>query len=151
MVKKIKDFKYYEAVGRRKEAVVRVRLFITGKDKTVTVDGAKIKAGEIYVNKKPINNFFGSIVERERYLQPLKLTNNIDRFAITILVKGGGKSGQLDAIVLGIAKALVIVDKEAYRSPLKKQGFLSRDSRIRERRKVGTGGKARRRKQSPKR
>lgn len=151
MPKKVKNLQYYEAVGRRKSAVARVRLFLTGKEKSATVGGIKIKAGEIFVNKKPIANFFGSVAEREQYLQPLKLTNNSDRFAISVLVKGGGESGQLDAIVSGISRALEVLDKESYRPLLKKQGLLTRDSRIRERRKVGTGGKARRQKQSPKR
>jgi small subunit ribosomal protein S9 len=151
MVKKTKDLKYYEAVGRRKEAVARVRLYIAGKDKTVTVDGNKIKAGEVFINRKSANLLFPAILEKNIYLQPLKLTQNENRFAVTILLAGGGRAGQLDAIVLGLARALEKVDKETYRPVLKKQGLFTRDSRTRERRKVGTGGKARRAKQSPKR
>ncbi|MBI4009544.1 30S ribosomal protein S9 [Candidatus Roizmanbacteria bacterium] len=151
MPKKTKNLKYYEAVGKRKEAVARVRLFIAGKDKTVTVNGLKIKAGEIFVNKKLLSSVFPSLSEKNQYLLPLKLTQNLDRFAIAILVKGGGKNGQLNAITHGLSRAIVKVDKENYRSILKKHGLLTRDARIRERRKVGTGGKARRKKQSPKR
>lgn len=151
MAKKTKEVKYYEAVGRRKEAVARVRLYIVGKDKTVQVNGLKIKAGEIYVNKKLIDQAYRSIAEKNRYLIPLKLTKNQDRFAISILVKGGGRTGQLDAIIHGLARAIEKVDKENYRPLLKKNNLLTRDARTRERRKVGTGGKARREKQSPKR
>jgi len=151
MVKKTKDLKYYEGVGRRKEAIARVRLFITGKDKTVTVEGNKLKSGEILINKKPADLIFPKNAEKNIYLQPLKITQNENRFALIILTKGGGKNGQLDAIAHGLARALEKVDKEAYRPLLKKQGLFTRDSRTRERRKVGTGGKARRAKQSPKR
>jgi len=70
---------------------------------------------------------------------------------ISVNVTGGGVMGQLDAVTHGIARALAKVDKEEFRPVLKKAGLLTRDSRIRERRKVGMGGKARRKKQSPKR
>jgi small subunit ribosomal protein S9 len=151
MVKKTKDIKYYEGVGRRKSAVARVRLYIPGRDKTATINSLKIKAGNIYVNNKPIETCFSSIVDKKFYCLPLELTNNIDRFAISIQVVGGGKTGQLEAIVHGMAKALLLVDEDAYKPILRKYGFLTRDPRTRERRHVGTGGKARREKQSPKR
>jgi len=151
MVRKIKDLKYYEAVGRRKEAVAVVRLYIVGKDKDVTVQGNKIKAGELFFNKKPIEVAFPLAYQKAQYLLPLKLTNNLDRFAISIISSGGGINGQLDAIILGLSRAIQIIDRETFRPVLKKQGLLTRDPRARERRKVGTGGKARRQKQSPKR
>jgi small subunit ribosomal protein S9 len=151
MAKKNQDVTFYEGVGRRKEAVARVRLYITGKDKTVQVQGKKVSAGHITVNQKPIEEVFGSSFEQKRYLKPLELTNNSDRFAITINVTGGGKNGQLEAIIHGLARALCLVDSDEYRTTLKKEGLLTRDPRTRERRKVGTGGKARRAKQSPKR
>lgn len=151
MVKKTKNLKYYEAVGRRKEAVARVRLYLTGKDKQALVGGIKIKTGEIIVNSKPIKSLFSDPASQFQYLRPLKMTQNLDRFAVSVNVKGGGNKGQLDAIVFGMAKALNLVDRENYRPLLKKQGLLTRDARVRERRKVGTGGKARRKKQSPKR
>ena len=151
MAKKTKDLQYYEGLGRRKEAIARVRLYIVDKDKTVTISGNKLKAGEVYVNKKPADLTFPAIVEKNIYLAPLKLTENENRFATMILVRSGGRSGQLDAIALGLARAIEKVDKEAYRPVLKKSGLFTRDSRKRERRKVGTGGKARRAKQSPKR
>ena len=81
---------------------------------------------------------------------PLKATSSVDRFAISIKVSGGGKKGQLGAIVHGISRALVLVD-EANKKILRSLGLITRDPRVKERRKVGTGGKARREKQSPKR
>lgn len=150
MAKKKGD--YVESVGKRKEAVARVRLFLAkGKEKSVTVDGVNIKQGEIYVNKKPIDQVFSSKAHKVIYLTPLKMVNAEGRFAISILVKGGGNEGQLEAVVHGLARALEKSDKEKMRPTLKKAGLLTRDARIRERRKVGTGGKARRKKQSPKR
>jgi len=80
----------------------------------------------------------------------LKFTENQDRFAISIKGSGGGKTGWLGAISLGIARALVLAD-QSNKPILRKNGLLTRDPRTRERRKVGTGGKARREKQSPKR
>lgn len=151
MPKKAKNLQYYEAIGRRKQSVARVRLFLATKDKAASLGDKKIKAGEIYLNGEPIEKRFSSLYEKETYLLPLKLTNTLDRFAISIFVKGGGKKGQLDAIVHGLSRALERADKETFRPPLKKEGLMTRDSRKKERRKVGTGGKARRRKQSPKR
>jgi small subunit ribosomal protein S9 len=151
VAKKDKTLHFYEGVGRRKEAVARVRLYIVGKDKTATIGGAKVKQGEMVLNKKPIDVLFSSMQEKTRYLAPFKLTNNEERFAVSILVRGGGRQGQLEAVIHGIARALEKSDKETLRPLLKKEGLLTRDSRVRERRKVGTGGKARRVKQSPKR
>lgn len=150
-IKKTKDIKYFEGVGRRKEAVARVRLYLTNKEKTANVFEKKIKRGEIIINKKSISDYFPSQAEKNLYLLPLTLTNSEDRFAISILTRGGGHIGTLEAIVHGLARALEKVDRETYRPILKKAGLLKRDSRERERRKVGTGGKARRAKQSPKR
>ena len=151
MPKKTKEIKYFEAVGRRKEAAARVRLYLVNKEKLANVFDHKIKQGEIFVNKKPISEYFPTISEKNIYLSPLKITDNENRFAISIIVRGGGKNGQLEAVVHGLARAIEKVDKENYRLTLKKAGLLSRDSRKRERRKPGTGGKARRVKQSPKR
>jgi small subunit ribosomal protein S9 len=158
MAKKIKNLQYYEAIGRRKESLARVRLYlVSGKEKTVTVKSKeakeliKIKQGEIFVNHKPIASYFSSNAEKSQYLKPLKVTNNEDRFAVSVLIRGGGLVGQLEALVLGLSRAIEKADKDSYRPILKKEGFLTRDARTRERRKVGTGGKARRQKQSPKR
>lgn len=138
---------YVFAVGRRKEAVARVRLY---RKDSILWENVEVKKGEVFVNKKPGFVYFGKDAERI-YRQPLIVTNADKRFAVAAMVLGGGKVGQLDAVVLGIARALDKFDKEKYRPILKKRGFLTRDPRVRERRKVGMGGKARRRKQSPKR
>lgn len=151
MAKKTKDVQYYEAVGRRKRSVARVRLHLVTKEKPASYGDKKLKAGEIYLNNQPIEKLFPSLFEREYYLLPLKLTNTVERFAISIMVSGGGKKGQLDAVVLGLSRALELVDKETYRPILKKERLLTRDPRKRERRKVGRAGKARKMKQSPKR
>ena len=150
-MKKTKSITYYEAVGRRREAVARVRLYIVGRDKTATVGEQKIKEGEVFVNNKPADLYFPLAIHKARYLIPLELTDSLKRFAVSVLVRSGGKNGQLDAMVHGLARALEKVDKETYRPVLKKASLLTRDPRARERRKVGTGGKARRQKQSPKR
>lgn len=140
-----KDFIF--AIGRRKSSIAQVRLY----KKDVTVWGTTaVKKGEIFVNNKPALEYFGKNFERV-YRQPFQITNTENRFAVSIKVIGGGKMGQLDAAVMSIARALDKVDSEKFHSSLKKKGMLTRDPRVRERRKVGMGGKSRRRKQSPKR
>jgi small subunit ribosomal protein S9 len=134
MAKK-QNFTY--AVGRRKTSSARVRLFI-GK-------------GESTINGQPIEKYFPGEVAREAYLKPFRVVEATDKYHVTVRVVGGGKEGQLDAVVHGIARALALAKKDAFRPQLKKLGLLTRDARERERRKVGTGGKARRQKQSPKR
>ncbi|MCX7955710.1 MAG: 30S ribosomal protein S9 [Patescibacteria group bacterium] len=151
MAKKEKNIQYYESVGRRKRSIARVRLYlINSKNNNVEINGVKINKGEIIVNFKPLEKVFFQNYERDLIKKPLKITNNEDRFAISIIVKGGGFNGQKEAIIHGIAKALILVDNN-YKPLLKKANLLTRDSRKKERRKVGTGGKARREKQSPKR
>lgn len=151
MPKKPKEMQFYQAVGRRKDAVARVRLYITGKEKAATVNGKKINQGEIIVNDKALTAAFTNPVDQKRLVIPLELTNSLDRFAISIKVNGGGMNGQLEAIMHGLSRALNVANPEENRPLLKPQSLLTRDARTRERRKVGTGGKARRAKQSPKR
>ena len=151
MAKKTKDINYYEAVGRRKQSVARVRLYLPKKKGEVLVNKLNIKAGEVYINGKSLEKSALKSYEKNFLSLPLTLTKNQDRFAISILISGGGTTGQLDAMVHGIARALLIVDNETYRPLLKANGLLTRDPRKKETRKVGTGGKARRMKQSPKR
>lgn len=142
---------YVFAVGKRKASVARVRLYKTVKDGLAWGD-VDVKKGEMLVNKKPIAEYFSGEVSRHLYTEPLRVTNAHQlNLAFTIKVVGGGPSGQLQAVIAGIAKALNNLDVEKFRPILKKKGFLTRDARIRQRRKVGTGGKARRKKQSPKR
>ena len=152
ITKKIKELEYYQAIGRRKESVASVRLYIiSGKEGSITKQGIKMKKGEIYIGKKLITEVFPNPVDRARYLLPLKMTNCEDRFVVTITVRGGGKKGQIEAIIHALARALDKVDKVTFHTLLKKQKMFTRDARTRERRKVGTGGKSRRAKQSPKR
>jgi small subunit ribosomal protein S9 len=142
---------YIAATGKRKEAIARVRLYQHVKDDLVW-GTVPVKKGEMFVNEKPITQYFPSVVQRHLYTEPLRITNSHqNNYAFTIKVIGGGPASQLDAVIAGIAKTLQKLDPEKYRSILKKKGFLTRDARIRQRRNVGTGGKARRQKQSPKR
>ncbi len=129
--------KYYFATGRRKTATARVRLFR--------------KKGPILVNEKPIEQYFPSETLEQAYLVPFQITGTLDKYSANIKVNGSGKSGQLGAVVHGIARALSLADREKFRSSLKKYGLLTRDSRMKERRKFGLAHKARARKQSPKR
>jgi small subunit ribosomal protein S9 len=152
MIKKVKNLTYYEAVGRRKQSVARVRLYLVKKSsEAVHVGQLKINAGEIFINGKPIETTSFKSYKKNYLSLPLILTKNEKRFAVSINVNGGGTTGQLDAMVHGISRALIIVDNDTYRPILKVNGLLTRDSRKKETRKVGTGGKARRMKQSPKR
>lgn len=142
---------YIFAVGRRKSSVARVRLYQAVKA-DLTWGDLPVKKGELVVNQKPIAEYFSSEVSRRTYTEPLRITNaHQQNYAFTIKVAGGGPAGQLQAVVAGIAKALSVLDEEKFRPTLKKKGFLTRDSRVRERRVVGMGGKSRRKKQSPKR
>ena len=129
--------KFTFAVGRRKEAVARIRLF-KGK-------------GENVVNDRPIENYFPGEMARFSYLLPFKETGTEGKYFTTARIIGGGSSSQLGAFIHGLARALSSLEDSGFRQVLKKRGLLTRDARTRERRKVGTGGKARRKKQSPKR
>ena len=151
MAKKTKNAQYFEGIGRRKFAVARVRLYLVNRSKTAEVNGQTLKAGECLINDKALATSNLSSWEKNFILSPLNLTENLERFVITVHVSGGGKNGQMEAIVHGLARAIELVDRTQYRPILKNQGLLRRDARTRERRKVGTGGKARRVKQSPKR
>ncbi|MDP3724473.1 MAG: 30S ribosomal protein S9 [bacterium] len=124
------------AVGRRKTAVARVRL-IMGKS-------------PIVVNNKPANEYFRHPLFVETLNRPFVLTETQEKYTATVRVKGSGSSGQLGATVHGIARALASASPE-YRKTLKAAGLLTRDPRAKESRKYGLAGKARKKKQSPKR
>lgn len=143
-----KDFVH--AVGRRREAVARIRLYHEPKEPVMWGE-EKIEKGQIFVNGKPIAQYFAGSVTKAAYEEPLRVTNMLEKCIVTVIVAGGGKNGQLDAVIHGISRALSKHDTEKHRKTLKKKGFLTRDPRTRERRKVGMGGKARRKRQSPKR
>lgn len=127
---------YITTVGRRKEAIARIRL-MEGKGQN-TVEG------------KPINEYFTSLISQKAYLKPFEVTQTIDKYFASILVSGGGFSSQLGAVVHGISRALAKADSEK-RTALKRAGLLTRDPRAKERRKYGLAQKARAGKQSPKR
>lgn len=144
--------KYYEAVGRRKTATARVRLYPIGDaKKEVKFWDYKLAPGVILVNQKPAVKYFPGEVNKKRYSEPFRTTNTFSKFATTVLVSGSGNTGQLEAMIHGIARAIEKVDKEKYRPILKKRGYLTRDPRMKERRKPGYAQSARAKKQSPKR
>ena len=132
---------YIWAVGRRKRAVARIRMFQKTK---------KDSAIDIIVNEKPIGQYFTSPVAKLIYAEPLELTDTLDKYKVTVKVTGSGMTGQLDAIKHGIARALIKADA-SHRAILKSNGLLTRDSREKQKRMIGHGGKARSKKQSPKR
>ena len=114
---------YHQAVGRRKSAIARVRLYPG--------------TGEFVVNGKESREYFGGRdLHQITILTPLRLTNTADRFLVSVKVVGGGVSGQAGAIRHGVARALTRFDPEL-RSALKKAGLLTRDARVKERKKVG--------------
>ncbi|WPL15461.1 30S ribosomal protein S9 [Thiorhodovibrio winogradskyi] len=123
------------ATGRRKSAAARV--FLT------------LGSGKIEVNGKPLDKFFGRETARMVVRQPLETLSMLDRIDMRITVSGGGTTGQAGAIRHGIARALVDYN-DAYRAPLRQAGFLTRDAREVERKKIGLH-KARKRPQFSKR
>lgn len=113
------------ATGRRKEAVARVWL--------------KPGSGQITVNKRPIDNYFGRETSKMIVRQPLELTQRLEQMDVVALVNGGGLSGQASALRLGITRALM--DQESTLRPsLKAAGYVTRDARSKERKKYGQRG-----------
>lgn len=140
----MKKSEHTYAVGRRKTAIARVRLY--PKASVPDKDGV-----QLLVNDKSAEVYFGGNAEKNQYRLPFILTETLTKMSASVKVVGGGTQAQLGAIVHGIARALTKLNSEKYRATLKTAGLLTRDPRAKERRKVGTGGKARRAKQSPKR
>ena len=138
---------YKSFVGKRKEAVARLRLYVAGLP---TVVDTKVKKGDILVNDKKVEDYFKGIVAKATYEEPFRITNTLGKYTLSVKVTGGGTKSQLEAFIHAVSKGLSALD-EKNKHILKKKGFLTRDARVRERRKVGMGGKARRKKQSPKR
>jgi small subunit ribosomal protein S9 len=149
-VDKTPKISYYEAVGRRKESTARVRLYVVN-DASMTLNGLTMDKGSMIVNGRPVENYFPGEVMKKKYQEPFRTTNTLGRFAVAIKAEGGGLVGQLAAVIHGVSRALEKVDKEKFRPILKKRGFMTRDPRAKQRRKAGFAGKARARKQSPKR
>ncbi len=111
-----------QATGRRKESVARVRFY----------DGA----GAIILNGHPLENYFPTMAQRLRVLEPLRVVSAEGRYDIHAKLEGGGKSGQADALRLGISRALATLDGDN-RPALKDAGLLTRDARVVERKKYG--------------
>ena len=141
---------YYEGIGRRKESTSRVRLYVVNEE-PIVVGGKSMDKGDMLVNGKTIEKYFSGEVAKKIYSEPFRTTNTLGRFAVSVKTAGGGQMGQLFAFILGVSRALQKVDAEKFRPILKKRGFMTRDPRAKQRRKAGYAGKARARKQSPKR
>ena len=116
---------FFYGTGRRKNAVARTRLYEGG--------------GRILVNGRPLDEYFPRPSLQQIVLQPLVLTSKKDAFDIKVNVQGGGISGQAEAVRHGISRALETFDKEL-RPALKRAGFLTRDARVKERKKYGLRG-----------
>jgi len=114
--------KYNGAVGRRKEAVARVRLY-SGN-------------GQILINGKDYKDYYTNEAQRDAIFAPFKLLGLEKKYDVSVVTSGGGKAGQLGAICHGISRALIGAD-EGYKTTLKKSGFLTRDPRAKERKKCG--------------
>lgn len=131
---KVKNFT--QAVGRRKSATAKVRVF-EGKQ-------------EIIVNDKPVSSYWSSALAAE-YLRPFIVTDTLGKYTATVKVVGSGFHGQVGAFVNAVSRALATISPDVFKPLLRKDGLLTRDSRMKESRKVGQGGRARKKKQSPKR
>ncbi|MDQ3008286.1 MAG: 30S ribosomal protein S9 [bacterium] len=128
---------YVETVGRRKTATARVRVY-------------KV-AGDFIINNKAAGQYFHTVLHAPtEYNRPFEITETKGKYAVSAVVSGSGAASQLKAVVHGISRALVELE-EGFRVPLKSAGLLTRDDRMKETRKIGMGGKARRKRQSPKR
>lgn len=117
------DNRYYEGVGRRKESTARVRI-MQGE-------------GTFIVNEKEIEGYFTRLGDASEILKAFPIVSHTrEQYNVTVLVSGGGVTGQRDAVKLGLARALVKMDEEL-RPPLRHSGYLTRDPRVKERKKPG--------------
>jgi small subunit ribosomal protein S9 len=114
---------FFYGTGRRKTSIARVRL-LAGE-------------GEIVVNGRSLEEHFGNAVDLTEITMPFKVTNTEGRYNVLVKVEGGGHHGQAGAIRHGIARALLQSDPEGARLPLRQAGYLSRDPRMKERKKYG--------------
>jgi small subunit ribosomal protein S9 len=115
---------YYEGVGRRKSATARVRLY-SGDNQ-----------GQFVVNGRPAEEYFTRIGDWDIVREPLQVADLEGHFFVSVMVKGGGVTGQVGAVRHGLARALIKSDPEL-RSPMRRGGFLTRDPRVKERKKPG--------------
>lgn len=123
---KVKKEKYFYAVGRRKTSIAQVRIF----------EKEKVGDSDYVVNKKKAGDYFQTVSLQNTIFAPLKSVGVYGKFGFSVLVKGGGIKGQSEAMRLGISRALVKFD-DSLRKALKDLGFLTRDSRMVERKKPG--------------
>ena len=119
------DKEYIWGLGRRKKSVARVRI--------------RPGSGKILINKREVDKYFTNPRDQIDVRSPLVATDNLERYDVWANVQGGGSTGQAGAVVLGIARALMKADSDTY-STLKGKGYLTRDSRIKERKKYGQRG-----------
>ncbi len=136
MAKKTPKTNYIRSIGRRKSAVVSLKFF-TGK-------------GDSLVNNLPLDKYFPTKTEKIVYDKPFEITKTLGKYYFIATIIGGGKTGQVQALSLAISRSLIKLN-DSFKPILRAEGLLTVDSRVKERRMVGTGGKARRQKQSPKR
>lgn len=129
-----KKQKYFEGLGRRKTSIAQVRLFSSGEKTPRESELSKEQA--FLINEKSLEQYFPTFELREIALSPFKLMDCISQFNVSVKVKGGGLHSQSEAIRHGIAKSLVIFNPD-FKKRLKKAGFLTRDPRMRERKKFG--------------
>ncbi len=122
-IEKLGKDKFFEAVGRRKTSVARVRLYVSGKK-------------EVIINDKDYKEYFTIDELRETCIAPLKKMKYMDKFRVVVKVSGGGINSQAEAVRLGVSRALILFNEE-FKKRLRKAGFLTRDPRQRERKKFG--------------
>ena len=123
--KEEKKEKYFAGIGRRKTAIAQVRLYSSKKDKA-----------DFVVNETPFDKYFPTLEQQIIVQQPLKLTKNLDKFNISVKIKGSGPKAQSEAVRHGIARALLVLNSDL-KKKLKRAGFLKRDPRKVERKKPG--------------
>jgi len=120
--------RFYEGVGRRKTAIAQVRLF--------AVKPFEEEVGKVIVNEKPYKQYFVKLDNQQAVEAALRKIKLLNRFEVTVKVKGGGLTAQAEAIRHGISRALLVFNAD-FRKKLKKAGYLKRDPRMKERRKFG--------------
>lgn len=126
--KSVKPRRYYEAVGRRKNAVARIRMS--------PIKTTETREGIFLINKKNLNDYFSSLELQSIISAPLKLMKMANKFDVTVHIRGGGIHAQAEAVRLGISRSLLEFNK-TFRKKLKRAGFLERDARKKERKKPG--------------
>jgi small subunit ribosomal protein S9 len=136
MAKTTSKNSYTRSLGRRKSAVATIKLF-SGK-------------GDSTVNGLSLEKYFPTKTEKIVFDKPFEITKTTGKYHFQAKIIGGGKTGQVQALSLAISRCLVKIN-DTFKSDLRTNGLLTVDSRVKERRMVGTGGKSRRQKQSPKR